>query len=137
MFVTLVHGLYDPRSGTVVLASGGHPKPLLRRADGSVEEVPVRNGRLLGYAPTNAGLSDTTLTLAPGETLMIYTDGFTEARAPDRVTMFGTARLMAALGQRAALPLERCAEEVKAEVERFTGSTDLQDDLTLLMLRRK
>jgi len=137
MFVTLVHGLYDPRTGTVVLASGGHPTPLLRRADGRVEDVPVRNGRLLGYTPDDAGLSDATLTLAPGETLVIYTDGFTEARAPDGVTMFGKARLSEALGQRVALSLERCAEEVKAEVERFTESPDLQDDLTLLMLRRR
>jgi serine phosphatase RsbU (regulator of sigma subunit) len=137
MFVTLVHGVYDPRSGSMVLASGGHPRPLLRRADGRVVEVPVRNGRLLGYTPDDAGLSDTKLTLASGETLVIYTDGFTEARAPDGVTMFGTDRLSAALSQRAALPLERCAEEVKAEVERFTGSTDLKDDLTLLMLRQR
>src|SRR5205823_3806513 len=71
MFVTLVHGIYDPRVGALVLASGGHPRPLLRRADGRVVEVPLRNGRLLGYAPGNVGLSDATLTLAPGETLLL------------------------------------------------------------------
>jgi len=138
MFVTLVYGIYDPRTGSVVLASGGHPPPLLRRADGRVEEVPVRNGRLLGYVAGNVGLSDTTLTLAPGETLALYTDGFTEARSPDGVTMFGGARLAEALGgTRTELPLERCAEELKAAVERFTGTAELQDDLTLLMLRRR
>jgi len=138
MFVTLVYGIYDPRKGSVVLASGGHPKPLLRRADGRVEEVAIRNGRLLGYAPGDAGLSDAALALAPGETLVIYTDGFTEARAPDGVTMFGVGRLAEALGgPRTALPLERCAEELKAAVERFTGSAELQDDLTVLMLRRR
>ena len=122
----------------MVLASGGHPKPLLRRADGQVEEVPLRNGRLLGYAAGHVGLSDATLQLAPDETLIIYTDGFTEAHAPDGMTMFGAGRLTAALGgERTDLPLERCAEELKAEVERFTGSTELQDDLTLLLLRRR
>jgi phosphoserine phosphatase RsbU/P len=138
MFVTLVQGIYDPGTGSVVLASGGHPRPLLRRVDGRVEEVALRNGRLLGYAPGNIGLSDTTLTLAPGETLVVYTDGFTEAHAPDGVSMFGAGRLAESLGGvRTALPLERCAEELKAEVEHFTGSPDLQDDLTLLMLRRR
>ncbi len=138
MFVTLVHGLYDPRDGTAVLASGGHPRPLLRRADGRVVEVPLRNGRLLGFAPGDVGLADTKLALAPGETLVVYTDGFTEALAPDGVTMFGVERLAEALGgPRAALPLERCAEELRAAVGRFTGSADLQDDLTLLMLRRR
>jgi sigma-B regulation protein RsbU (phosphoserine phosphatase) len=137
MFVTLVHGIYDPRTGSVVLASGGHPRPLLRRADGSVEEVPLRNGRLLGYAPGNVGLSDTTLTLAPGETLLLYTDGFTEAQAPDR-SMFGVGRLAEALGGgRTALPLDRCAEELWQAVERFTGTREFQDDLTLLLLRRR
>src|SRR5262249_41913576 len=126
MFVTLVYGIYDARAGTVVLASGGHPRPLLRRADGRGDEVPLRNGRLLGYSAGNVGLSDTTLTLAHGETLVLYTDGFTEARMPDGVTMFGAGRLAEALGgERAALPLERCAEELWAAVERFTGSKDL------------
>jgi serine phosphatase RsbU (regulator of sigma subunit) len=138
MFVTLVYGIYDARAGTVVLASGGHPRPLLRRADGRVEEVPVRNGRLLGYAAGDVGLSDLTLPLAPGETLVVYTDGFTEARSPDGMTMFGVGGLTEALGgERTGLPLERCAEELWAAVERFKGSKDLQDDLTLLMLRRR
>jgi serine phosphatase RsbU (regulator of sigma subunit) len=133
-----VYGIYDPRTGRAVLSSGGHPRPLLRRADGRVEEVALRNGRLLGYAPGDAGLSDATLTLAPGETLVLYTDGFTEAHAPGGATMFGVGRLAEALGgARAALPLERCAEEVRAAVERFTGSAELQDDLTLLLLRRR
>ncbi len=137
MFVTLVYGVFEPRTGTVTLASGGHPRPLLHRADGQVEEVPLRNGRLLGYEPADGSLADTTLTLAPGETLIVYTDGYTEARSPDGTTMFGVGRLSEALGgQRTALPLDRCAEELKATVERFTHSADLQDDLTLLMLRR-
>jgi len=138
MFVTLVYGVFDPRTGTLTLASGGHPRPLLRRAGGQVEEVPVRNGRLLGYAPADGDLIDTTLILAPGETLIVYTDGFTEARAPDRTTMFGVGRLAEALGgKQTALPLDRCAEELKAVVERFTNSAELQDDQTVLMLRRR
>jgi sigma-B regulation protein RsbU (phosphoserine phosphatase) len=138
MFVTLAYGIYDPRSGEVVLASGGHPRPLLRRADGRVEEVPLHNGRLLGYESGDIGLADLTLTLAIGEMLVLYTDGFTEARQPDGLTMFGTERLASALaGLRTDLSLERSAEELKAALERFTGSAELQDDLTLLMLRRR
>src|SRR5260370_6388635 len=48
MFVTLAHGIYDPATGHVLLASAGHPAPLLRRADGSVEPVILKAGRLLG-----------------------------------------------------------------------------------------
>ena len=49
MFVTLIHGLYEPATGEVVLASGGHPPPLLCRADGRVEELKAPTGRLLGF----------------------------------------------------------------------------------------
>ena len=137
MFVTLLHGVCDPRSGEVVLASGGHPRPLLRRADGSVEEVAVTNGRLLGVTGGNLGLADARLTLAAGETLAVYTDGFDEARNGKR-EMFGVERLREALGgPRAALSLEACDQAVRAAVEKFTGTAELQDDQTLLLLRRR
>jgi phosphoserine phosphatase RsbU/P len=138
MFVTLLHGIYDPAKRVVVLASGGHPPPLLRRADGSVEETTLATGRLLGYPGGKLGLADTRLTLTPGDTLVLYTDGFTEARAPDGQTPFGPARLRQEFGgSRTKLPLEICAEHVRAAVEAYTGSVDLQDDLTLLLLRQK
>jgi phosphoserine phosphatase RsbU/P len=137
LFVTLIYGIYDPRSGEVVLSSGGHPMPLLRRADGQVEEIAVHTGRLLGYEAASAGLADTTLKLARGETLILYTDGFTEAYAPGRVEMFGLERLRDVLGgPRTQLTLEACAEEARLAIERFTSSPEQQDDLTLLLLRR-
>ncbi|HXG09978.1 MAG TPA: SpoIIE family protein phosphatase [Gemmataceae bacterium] len=138
-FVTLAHGVYDPRTSEVVLASGGHPRPLLRRADGQVEAVEVPAGRLLGcdWGPTMTW-REARLTLAPGETLILYTDGFTEARAPDGQTMFGERRLSEVLGgPRTALNLPACAEEARVAVERFTGTREQQDDLTLLLLRRQ
>src|SRR5262245_6902417 len=138
LFVTLVCGVYDARDGSVVLASGGHPGPLLRRADGAVEEVALKNGALLGQFPVPPRLSDTTLSLQPGETLVLYTDGMTEAFAPDGKTMFGLDRLREALGgPRARLSLEECAAAACAAVERFTGQPELQDDQTLLLLRRR
>jgi serine phosphatase RsbU (regulator of sigma subunit)/pSer/pThr/pTyr-binding forkhead associated (FHA) protein len=137
LFVTLAHGVYDPRDGSVVLASGAHPPPLLRRAGGTVEEVPLRPGLMLGCAPLELVVSDTRLTLSPGETLILYTDGFTEAFAPDGKMMFGLGRLCEVLGgPRAALPLQECADEAAAAVRRFTGQAELQDDQTLLLLRR-
>jgi serine phosphatase RsbU (regulator of sigma subunit)/pSer/pThr/pTyr-binding forkhead associated (FHA) protein len=137
LFVTLAHGVYDPRDGSVVTASGAHPLPLLRRADGTVEEVPLRPGLMLGCAPLELVVTDTRLTLARGETLALYTDGFTEAFAPDGKTMFGLERLREVLGgPRTPLPLQECADEAAAAVRRFTGQAELQDDQTLLLLRR-
>ena len=74
------------------------------------------------------------LTLAPGETLIFYTDGFTEAVRRTR-EMFGLDRLPK-LGGLAGTCLWKRARGSQAAVERFTRAADLQDDLTLLMLRR-
>jgi serine phosphatase RsbU (regulator of sigma subunit) len=137
LFVTLAHGTFDPRNGSVVLALGGHPMPLLRRSSGRVEPLALAAGCLLGSPLLNLVVTDNRLTLAPGETLILYTDGFTEAFAPDKKTMFGLERLCKILGgPRTSLSLERCAEEVSAAVLAYTGGTELQDDQTLFMLRR-
>jgi sigma-B regulation protein RsbU (phosphoserine phosphatase) len=137
LFVTLVCGIYDPRDGSLVFSSGGHPPPLLRHADGTVEELAVKPGVLLGQAPV-LRVSDTRLVLKPGDTFIVYTDGLTEAFLPDGKTMFGLDRLREVLGgPRTALPLEACAEAARAAVERFTGEPELQDDQTLLLLRRR
>jgi serine phosphatase RsbU (regulator of sigma subunit) len=82
-------------------------------------------------------LTETHLDLTQGETLVYYTDGFTEALAPDGRTMFGRERLAAALGAAAAqLSLEEWADRLRAAVRQFTRSAELQDDQTLLLLRR-
>ena len=136
MFVTLAHGNYEPASGEVVLASAGHHPPLLRRADGTIAPIGLRPGRLLGYDEPNLHLSELRLTLAPGEMLVFFTDGLIEARAADSKVMFGLDRLAAlARGFTAELPLSECAEQVRAAVDTYTASRELQDDLTVLLLR--
>jgi serine phosphatase RsbU (regulator of sigma subunit) len=137
LFVTLLHGIYDRRDGSLLLSSGGHPPPLLRRRDGSVAEVSLPPGMLLGSV-VEPRVTDTQLSLEPGETLILYTDGFTEAFTPDRKGMFGRQRLCEVLGgPRTSLSLEACADEVSAAVQRFSAQTELQDDQTLLLLRRR
>ena len=137
LFVTLIHGIYDRRHGSVLLTSGGHPPPLRRRRDGGVAEIPLKPGMLLGSV-ADLQVSDTTLSLEPGETLILYTDGFTEAFAKDRADMFGLERLCEVLGgPRSQLSLEACADEASAAVQRFAGQAELQDDQTLFLLRRR
>jgi serine phosphatase RsbU (regulator of sigma subunit) len=135
LYVTLLHGIYDRTDGSMLLARGGHPAPLLRRAGGTVETIPLQPGGLVGCSPVTLNVADTRLALQPGETLIGYTDGFTEAFSPDR-TMFGVERLAEVLGgTRTNLPLGTAAAEASAAVRRFTGG-DQQDDQTLLLLRR-
>jgi serine phosphatase RsbU (regulator of sigma subunit) len=75
--------------------------------------------------------------LAPGETLILYTDGFTEASVPGGNAVFDCERLQEVVGgSRASLSLEACAETARAAVSRFIGNSEQQDDLTMLLLRR-
>jgi sigma-B regulation protein RsbU (phosphoserine phosphatase) len=138
MFVTLAHGLYQPETGEVVMASGGHPPPVLRRANGQAEIVALKPGRLLGYSNSVQNFPEVRLKLEPGDTLFYYTDGVLEARGPDHKTMFGPERIRDLV--RDFLPtrlLSECAEAAKVAIDLFTGSTEVQDDLTMLLLRRR
>jgi sigma-B regulation protein RsbU (phosphoserine phosphatase) len=138
MFVTLAHGLYEAKTGEVVMTSAGHPLPLLRRANSQVSEVVLKTGRLLGYDAGALNLTDVRLTLNPGDTLVFYTDGFTEAREPARREMFGVERLQKVVaGFAAALSLKECADRALAAIDQFTAPGEQQDDLTLLLLRHK
>jgi serine phosphatase RsbU (regulator of sigma subunit) len=138
MFVTLAHGNYDPATGEVVVASAGHHPPLLRRADGTVTPVSLRPGRLLGYSEPHVRVTELHVTLAPGEMLFFFTDGLLEARAADGKTMFGPERIAALVsGFRPDLPLAECADEARAALDAFTESRDMQDDVAVLLLRRR
>ncbi|HEV2948218.1 MAG TPA: SpoIIE family protein phosphatase [Gemmataceae bacterium] len=137
MFVTLLYGIYDPKKGEAVLASAGHPPPILRPGEGDAELVELKRGPLLGVDMGKVEWSETRVPLASGETLALYTDGFIEARDPASKQMFEVLRLQDALsGPRARQSLEAAADQAKLAVERFIASQELQDDLTLLLLRK-
>ena len=80
-FCSVVAGLVAPRAGgcEVVLASGGHPPPVLVRADGTVTFQRMPGGQVLGVLAVATAVS-VTVRLEPGDTLLLYTDGLTEAR---------------------------------------------------------
>src|SRR5207244_13586594 len=97
----------------------------------------VKPDTIRGYPPFGQPPIEILLVLQKGETLILYTDGLTEAFRPDRKEMFGVERLSEVLGGRAtSLPLSDCAEQARQAVARFTASSELQDDQTLLLLRR-
>lgn len=136
-FVTVLMGLYDPRTAEVALAAAAHPAPLLRRTDGQVEEVRVQPALPLGYGHLDGQLAEQRLTLEPGDTLILFTDGFTEARVPGGRAMFDRQRLRSILGgTQHSFSLQGCASAARDAVGQFIGDSQQQDDLTLLLLRR-
>jgi sigma-B regulation protein RsbU (phosphoserine phosphatase) len=138
MFVTLIHGVYTPATGDVVFSSAGHPPPLLRRADGQVEELPAVGGRLLGYPGPNVTFAEHRLTLQPGEAIVLFTDGLFEARAAGNKAQFGDERVRHLVQSfRSDQALADWAEVARDHVAQFLGGPNLSDDLTLLLLRRR
>jgi PAS domain S-box-containing protein len=133
-FCTVACVRLDPAPGggfDTCLAAGGHPYPLLVRAGGRAEDVVVR-GTLLGVEAEPV-LEQISLELAPGDTLVLYTDGVVDARDPEG-GRFGEERLRAAVDGAAG----RSAEEVAAAVDGAVAAfeADLaRDDRAIVVLR--
>jgi PAS domain S-box-containing protein len=113
------------------VSRAGHPAPLLLRPDGPVEEVGC-TGRVLGVFD-DAELDDSSLRLMPGEALVLYTDGVTEARSPDG-DFFGEERLRDLLRSCSGLDAASLAGRIKNVVLDFQEG-DPRDDLAVLVLR--
>lgn len=134
-YCTCVFGILEPGGDgrtTVRLASGGHPPALVMRADGRAEFLHTPGGLLVGALPT-APFTSATTTLAPGDTLLLYTDGLTEARTgPTRHTLFGEDGLLAfAAEHTSAAP--RTLIAALAELLRGLGD-GLDDDTALFAI---
>ena len=133
MFVTLVFGIFDPETGRVDFVNAGHLPPI-RVGDGSAEFIESAGDMAVAVAET-IDYSSRSITLAPGETLVLYTDGVTEAFSASG-DQFGDERLRETLsgirGQNSAALADKMLETVKA----FEAGADQSDDITLLIVQR-
>jgi len=130
-FLTLFYALLDPATGDVEYVCAGHPFPLLRRADGTIEE-PALGSFPLGMRETVKPASGR-LHLAPGDLLLLFSDGLFEG--VDRSGQaFGFDRLRAALAAGGAAV--RSHDAILAAFERHVGGEPLADDLTVVVVER-
>ncbi|MEL6611056.1 MAG: SpoIIE family protein phosphatase [Bacteroidota bacterium] len=133
MFVTLVYGVLDLTTGEVAFTNAGHHHPVVLRHDGSQETCPCARG--LGLCLTSDfAYASNRVTLAPGDTLLLYTDGLTEA-VDTSGTQFEEMRLAESLG---TLPDRSPAEVIRhllRAVESFSHGAPQADDLTLLAVQ--
>ncbi len=132
MFVTLLYLTLDLDTGVVTFANAGHLPLLIRRAIGKVEAVAGDAGPPLGIID-NIAYNDSFLSLQPGEDMLLYTDGVTEAMNPAQ-EQFTEERLLKIL-LRTHPRLENIINSVTEEVKTFTGDATSNDDLTLLAAR--
>jgi sigma-B regulation protein RsbU (phosphoserine phosphatase) len=132
MFVTAFYGQYDPVSGRLVYALAGHPPPLLLRARGGLEWLDGPGGTALGVVP---GLCypSSVVDLAPGDTLLVFTDGVTEAVNADGQE-FGKSRLSALFDGRPAEAAREAIERLLVRLDRYAQNVEPHDDITCLAL---
>ncbi|WP_439813788.1 SpoIIE family protein phosphatase [Zavarzinia sp. CC-PAN008] len=132
MFVTLFYAIYDPPTGRLLYCNGGHNPPLIRRADGRVDELRGAGGIALGMMD-GLPYDEAENHLAPGDTLLIYSDGVTEALNPAQEE-FEMARLSGHLGANPETDPEALVRAIVAEVDRFAAGAIQADDITVLAL---
>jgi sigma-B regulation protein RsbU (phosphoserine phosphatase) len=133
MFVTMFFAVLAPSNGEVTYCNAGHNPPY-RLDGGALEAIDDPRGGILGVIP-DAVYQTGRLTLAPGETLYLFTDGVTEANnAADE--MFAEARLEAVLRGAAGRSSAAVVQAVSAAVREFVGSAQPSDDITMMAVRR-
>jgi sigma-B regulation protein RsbU (phosphoserine phosphatase) len=133
MYVTLFYGVLNTRTGELQFGNAGHNPPYVVSSDGSLRPLRQKSGPMVGVWE---GFEYKTLTdrIAPGESLLLYTDGVTEAMDKNK-EFFTEQRLEQLLSANALETPERLVLKVHAAVNDFAKGTPQADDVTVLALR--
>jgi sigma-B regulation protein RsbU (phosphoserine phosphatase) len=132
-YLTFYFGIYDDDSGILTYTNAGHLPPILIRR-GEVQRLDV-NGTVVGAFPFSE-YGESSLQLESGDLLVCYTDGITEPEN-DYGEMFGDDRLIEVLLRNAGRADQKVVDAVMEAVLSWTGSPELQDDMTMLLARRR
>ena len=133
MFVTVFYGVYDPASRVLTFSNGGHNPPLVVHADGTSEELDLTGGIALGAIP-QFEYGQASVQLSPGDMVVFFTDGVTEAINP-RNDEFGLEAVQALFADGATRSAQEAAEMILKAVSEFAGEAPQFDDLTCMILR--
>ncbi len=133
-YVTAIITALDPGTGRFAYTNAGHNPGLLVRADGTVQRLEA-NGLPLGLFPV-VEYDKVEITLGPGDLVLLYTDGITEAANP-KGDEFGLDRLQAVVQKYSQEPLVALAVAIETAVEVFVDGTPFGDDRTIVMVRRE
>jgi sigma-B regulation protein RsbU (phosphoserine phosphatase) len=134
VFLTAIYAILDPATGQLTYANGGHNRPLfIEAATGEVRELSAR-GIILGQFE-EVDLEEEAVEFSPGDTMILYTDGVTEAINADEQP-FGEERLKAILASNAGARAEEIVTAIADAVHSFAGSEPQADDFTILAVAR-
>jgi serine phosphatase RsbU (regulator of sigma subunit) len=132
-FISLFFCILDGDSGELTFCNAGHNPPLLVRAAGTWEQL-KGGGPVIGILPTIT-YQEYRIPLGPGDTLVIYSDGVTEAADPSGEE-FEVERLAAVVSKNRQLSAASIVAEVNRAVAEFTNGAPQSDDITLIVARR-
>jgi serine phosphatase RsbU (regulator of sigma subunit) len=131
-FVTAVYGVLDFRNRVLIFSNAGHNPPILAREDGTIEYL-FDGGVALGVLP-DASYEERPIALRPGDVLVMYTDGVSEAESSSR-EQFGQMRLESALLELRDRGAREIVDGLLAAVEDWSGERGRTDDLTLMVVK--
>lgn len=135
-YSTMFWGRYDPASATLTYVNAGHLPPFVVRRNGAAEPQVARleeGGPVLGLLP-DAQYSEASTGVAPGDLLVLYSDGLTEA-SNGKGEEYGEDRLREMIERHAGSPPTELRAALLQDVDRFLAGKPLSDDLTLLVAR--
>jgi serine phosphatase RsbU (regulator of sigma subunit) len=132
MFVTAVYGELDLEAGTFTYVNAGHNPPFWVKTDGSLEKL-TRTAIALGVMEQPV-IEERTLTFGLGDTLLLYTDGLTEAFSPDG-DLFGEVRLLDVMASLRAGTAQEVIRSIEDCLNEFIDPLPLGDDLTMMAIR--
>lgn len=132
-FVTVFYGMLNIKTGELNYCNGGHNLPYLQKIDGSVHELKNVGGLLLGKFE-NAPYEKNKIRLSPGETIVTFTDGVTEAEN-DSGAFFDEERMITFLKKSSSKNLDTQVKGLFLEVMKFAGAANQSDDITVLSVR--
>jgi serine phosphatase RsbU (regulator of sigma subunit)/pSer/pThr/pTyr-binding forkhead associated (FHA) protein len=132
-FITFFMTIVDPATGELVYTNAGHNPPLLVRKNGTVEQL-QGGGIILGILGI-AKYQDFRIRMDPGDTLVLYSDGVTEAVNPSDVD-FGEDRLGELTAALRGRPASEVVAKIQSEVAKFAAGAPQADDITVVVMRR-
>ena len=132
-FITFFYGILDTATGRLAYSNAGHNYPILVRAEGRVEQV-RGSDLVMGILPgVRYGLQE--ITINPGDTLALFSDGVTEARTATGEE-FGEANLSGFIAEHKLESCARIVEQLAEHVRHWSGYASFADDFTLVLVRR-
>lgn len=132
LFVTMFLAILDCDTGEMTFSNAGHNPPARIAPDGTVSWLALPRGLFLGVME-DAVYRTATVTLAPGEKIVAFTDGVTEAQNPAQ-ELFGTDRLLTVLSKAASMPPEVLDAAVMQAATEYAEDAEQADDITVLTL---